>query len=92
MKSQPITSITIEGGQQLQVAELPKNIQDLVDLYNDFLPKTDDARTAFAMAQAALKEVVRELTGAVQEWQKQQTAPVEETPVVAKAPARKKKK
>lgn len=57
---QPITTLNIDGS-ALNVADLSEKVQQLVSVYNDWNQKLADAQSTFALTQAALNDLSRQI-------------------------------
>lgn len=57
---QPVTTLNIDN-QSLQVADLSQQVQSLVGVYNEWNQKLADAQSVFAMTQAALNDLSRQI-------------------------------
>src|SRR5271170_7603302 len=57
---QPVTTLNIDGN-VLQVADLGPKVQGLVNVYNSWNQKLADAQEQFALVQAALNDLSRQI-------------------------------
>lgn len=57
---QPVTTLNIDGN-VLQVADLGPKVQALVGVYNEWNQKLADAQAQFALVQAALNDLSRQI-------------------------------
>lgn len=57
---QPVTTLNIDGN-VLQVADLGPRVQALVGVYNEWNQKLADAQAQFALVQAALNDLSRQI-------------------------------
>ena len=57
---QPVQSLNIDGI-TLQVADLSQQVQALVSVYNEWNQKLSDAQGQFALVQAALNDLSRQI-------------------------------
>lgn len=57
---QPVTTLNIDGN-VLQVADLGPRVQALVNVYNDWNQQLADAQGKFALVQAALNDLSRQI-------------------------------
>lgn len=80
----PITTINLQDGAAIAVSDLPAELQPLIAYYNHFRQKEADINADLLMAQAAVKDVTRELSVGVQKWLDSKKTPSE--PVVESAP------
>jgi hypothetical protein len=64
MKVEPIKVLTFEG-QSYDIAQMSESVQRLVDIYNDWRQQETDARIEMLKTQAALRDITREIIGAI---------------------------
>lgn len=57
---QPVTTLNIDGT-ELKVADLGPRVQALVNVYNEWNQKLADAQAQFALVQAALNDLSRQI-------------------------------
>jgi len=63
---QPVQSLNIDGN-VLQVADLGPKVQALVSVYNEWNQQLADAQNKFALIQAALNDLSRQIIGQVKQ-------------------------
>lgn len=83
---QPITTLNIDGA-ALNVVDLSDKVQQLVAVYNDWNQKLADAQSTFALTQAGLNDLSRQIILQIKADQDAAAAAANDTATQAAVPA-----
>lgn len=75
----PVTELNIEG-EVLQVANLGPKVQALVTVYNEWNQQLADAQNRFALVQAAMNELGRQILAQIKQDAEDTTKVANEVP------------